>query len=167
MKVWVAVLVVLTLMGQRILGSPGLPAWVSEINLVSVWIVALSLLSDHRRWPYEAVILGLLWDLVLDQPVIGPGGIAWSAAALALFALAGVVADRSPTAWAGFGALVAPAVALVHYLTLLPLGIEPSMTPLHLLRTAIFSGLWCGIIGFVLAIDLPKHLRTIRVRKLR
>lgn len=167
MKMRLILLVILTLMAQRLLGAPGLPAWVSEINLASVWIVALSLLSDRRRWPYEAVVLGILWDILLEQPVVGPGGIAWSAAALVVFALAGVVADRSPKAWTGFGALVALAVMLVHYLCLLPFGIEPSLTAPQLLRTALLSGLWCGIVAVILAIDLPKHLRDIRVRKLR
>lgn len=167
MRLRLVLLVLVTLIGQRLLGTPGLPAWASEINLVSVWIVASSLRSEQRGWPYGALILGLAWDLILEQPAIGPGAIAWSAAALGLTALAGFVADRSPTAWAGFGALAAPVVMVVDYLALLPLGIEYSMTGGQLLRTAVFSGLWCGLVALVLAIDVPKHLRDLRVRKLR
>jgi hypothetical protein len=167
MKTRIVFFVALTLVAQRILGAPGFPAWFSDLNIVAVWIVALSMLSTQRGWPYEALALGITWDLVLSQPVIGPGGIAWSATALGLAALAGVVADRSPKAWAGFGALAAPAITLIHWLCLLPLGLEFSLTAAHLLRSALLTGLWCGLVGFVLAIDLPKHLRNMRLRKLR
>ena len=167
MKTRIVLFVALTLVAQRILGAPGFPVWLSEINLVAVWIVALSLWTTQRGWPYEALALGILWDLALSQPVIGPGGIAWSATALGLATLAGLVADRSPKAWAGFGALAAPAIILIHWLCLLPLGLELSLTAAHLLRSALLTGVWCGMVGFVLAIDLPKHLRNMRLRKLR
>ena len=159
-------LAVLTLVAQRLLGTPGLPMWPSEIVLPTVWIVAASLRSRELRWPYEALLLGLGWDLFLE-PVVGPGGIAWTAAALCLHALASFVADRSSKAWAGFGVVGALVVTIVHHLALLPFGLATSMTVPHLARTALFSGLWCGLVSAVLALDLPKRWRAYRVRKLR
>jgi len=131
-----------------------------------VWIVAASLRSREWRWPYEALLLGLGWDLLLE-PVIGPGGIAWSAAALCLHFMAAFVADRSAKAWAAFGAVGALVVTLVHQVALLPLGLGTSMSLPHLVRTTLFSGLWCGLVSAVLALDLPKRWRAYRVRQLR
>jgi len=157
---------VLTLVAQRVLGAPALPMWPSEILLPIVLIVAASLRSREWHWPYEALLLGLGWDLLLE-PVVGPGGIAWSAAALCLHALASFIADRSTKAWIGFGAVGALVVILVHEVALLPLGLGTSMTVPHILRTAILSALWCGLVSAVLALDIPKRWRAYRVRKLR
>jgi hypothetical protein len=155
-----------TMVGQRILGAPGLPVWCADIQLLTVWLVAPALRFDDRRWIYFAVLLGIVWD-ILGQPVIGPGGIAWSTAALALSALAVVVADRSFRAWAAFGAVAAVVVVLVHSLVLMPLGFPPSLTAVRIFRTALFSGLWCGTVAAIVAIDFPKHWRAYRLRKLR
>lgn len=156
----------LTLLVQRLLGMPGLPFWTAEIILPVVWIVAAALLRKERGWPYEALLLGLVWDLLLE-PVIGPGGIAWSAACLALYALAGVVADRSPRAWAGFGLVGAAMVTLVHQAALIPLGLPFSLTLGHWVRSLILTSAWCGLVGVLLALDLPSQWRTYRSRKLR
>ena len=157
---------VLTLVAQRALGAPGLPTWPSEIILPTVLIVAASLRLRERRWPYEVLLLGLGWDL-LFEPVIGPGGIAWSAAALCLHALASFVADRSTKAWFGFGAVGALVITVVHEVALLPLGLGASMTVPHILRTTILTGLWCGLVSAVLRIDIPTRWRAHRARKLR
>ena len=157
---------VLTLIAQRALGAPPLPMWASEILLPTALIVAASLRSREWRWPYEALVLGLGWDVLLE-PVVGPGGIAWSAAALCLLALASVVADRSTKAWVGFGAAGALVVTLVHEIALLPLGLGSSITVRHVLRTTIFSALWCGLVSAVLALDIPRRWRAHRVRRLR
>jgi hypothetical protein len=166
MKLRLILLFVATMIGQRVLGSPALPAWCAEIQLLSVWLVAASLKLEARRWVYWAAALGLCWDL-LGQPVIGPGGIAWSAAALALSILAVIVADRTFKAWAIFGAVAAAIAITIHALAILPLGFEPSLTAARLLRTAAFSGLWCGAVGVVLAVDFPKYWRAYRLRRLR
>ena len=158
--------VVLTLLVQRVLGMPGLPAWSADVMVPVVWVVALTLLRGERNWPVEALLIGLAWD-VLFEPVIGPGGIGWSAAALALNGLATVVADRSPRAWAGFGAVAALLIVTIHRLALLPLGFSFSLTLTESIRTALLSGAWCGTVGLVLGLDLPKSWRAYRARRLR
>jgi hypothetical protein len=166
MKLRIAIMFALTLAGQRALGHPGLPAWCADLQLLTVWIVAPALRIDDRRWLYWAVVMGVLWDL-LGQPVIGPGGIAWSAAAMALSVLGGFIADRSARAWALFGAVAAVVVVLAHTLALIPLGFAPSLTAADVGRSAVLSGLWCGAVGLAMAVDLPKYWRAYRLRKLR
>jgi hypothetical protein len=156
----------LTLAGQRALGTPGLPPWCTDLQLPAVWLVAPALRFDDRRWLYWAVLIGVAWDL-LGQPVVGPGGIAWSAAALSLSALAGVIADRSFRVWGLFGAVAAMIIALVHALALLPLGLPSTVTGTRLLRTACLTGGWCALVGAVLAFDFPRYWRAYRLRKLR
>lgn len=166
MKLQIVVLAVVTLTVQRLLGFPGMPDLFSLIMLPVVWIVALALIRKERHWPYEALVLGLAWDLVLE-PVIGPGGIAWTASSLGLYALAAVVADRSPKAWAAFGAVGAVIVVLVYRLAEVPLGFSKSLTLESVLWSALLTGLWCGFVGTALALDLGKRWREYRVRKLR
>jgi hypothetical protein len=148
------------------LGMPGMPPWAAEVLLPVAWIVAAALLQKERGWPYQALLIGLAWD-VLFEPVIGPGGIAWSAACLALYAIASLVADRSPKAWVGFGMVGAAIVTLVHRAALIPLGLPFSLTLGHWVRLVVFTGLWCGLIGAVLRLDLPSQWRSYRSRKLR
>jgi cell shape-determining protein MreD len=155
-----------TLIVQRALGMPNMPAWLGHLILPMVWIVAASLRRKERHWPYEALLLGLAWDLLFG-PVVGPGGIAWTAACLSLYGLASVVADRSSRAWAAFGAVGAIVVILVQRLAVMPLGLSPSLTFNQLLWSAILTSLWCGFVGLVLALDFGKHWRAYRVRKLR
>lgn len=158
--------VILTLLVQRVLGMPGLPGWAADVLVPAVWVVAAALRRTERPWPVEALLIGLGWDL-LFEPVIGPGAIAWSAAALALNGLAAVVADRSPRAWAGFGAVGSLVIEVVHRLALVPLGFELSLTISGSLRAALLTGAWCGTVGLILGLDLPKHWRTYRARRLR
>lgn len=162
----IAALAVVTLVLQRVLGLPGMPAWFGHLILPMIWIVAASLGRKERHWPYEALLLGLAWDLLLG-PVVGPGGIAWTAACLSLYGLASVVADRSPVAWAAFGAVGAVIVILVQRLALLPLGLADYFSISRLVWSAVLTGLWCGFIGTALALDLGKHWRAYQVRKLR
>jgi hypothetical protein len=166
MRVRIAILAALTLTLQRALGLPGMPPWFGHLILPMIWIVAASLLRNERHWPYEALLLGLAWDLLFG-PVVGPGGIAWTAACLSLYGLASVVADRSPKAWAAFGAVGAVVVILVQRLALMPFGLASFLTFSQLVWSAILTGLWCGVVGTLLAIDLGKHWRAYQVRKLR
>jgi cell shape-determining protein MreD len=159
-------LAVVTLILQRVLGLPGMPAWFGHLLLPMIWIVAASLVRKERHWPYEALLLGLAWDLLFG-PVVGPGGIAWTAACLSLYGLASVVADRSPKAWTAFGAVGTVVVILVQRLAVMPLGLESFLTVRQLMWSAILTGLWCGLVGLVLALDLGKHWRAHQVRKLR
>ena len=166
MKPRIVVLATVTLIVQRVLGMPGMPAFLSQIILPMVWIVAVSLIRKERHWPYEALLFGLAWDLLFG-PVVGPGGIAWTASCLGLYGLASVVADRSPRAWAAFGAFGAVVVILVQRLAMIPLGLATSLTLQQLLWSALLTGLWCGLVGMVLALEFGKHWRAYRVRKLR
>jgi cell shape-determining protein MreD len=166
MRFKIAVLVAVTLVLQRVLGMPGMPAWFGHLILPMIWIVAASLVRKERHWPYEALLLGLAWDLLFG-PVVGPGGIAWTAACLSLYGLASVVADRSPRAWAAFGAVGAVVVILVQRLAVMPLGLASFLTFGQLAWSALLTGLWCGFVGTVLALDLGKHWRAYQVRKLR
>jgi len=161
-----AALALLALFAQRLLGIPGLPSWSSEILLPMALIVAMSLKRRERRWPYEALLLGLGWDAVLE-PVVGPGGIAWSAAALCLSAASRLVADRSPRAWVGFGAVGTVVVLVVQRLAMLPLGLGTSWNLPSMIRTVLFTGLWCGVVGAVSTLELQKHWHAYRARKLR
>jgi len=166
MRFKIAVLVAVTLVLQRVLGMPGMPAWFGHLILPMIWIVAASLVRKERHWPYEALLLGLAWDLLFG-PVVGPGGIAWTAACLSLYGLASVVADRSPRAWAAFGAVGAVVVILVQRLAVMPLGLASFLTFGQLAWSALLTGLWCGFVGTVLALDLGKHWRAYQVRTLR
>jgi len=166
MRFKIAIFAAVTLLLQRVLGVPGMPVWLSHLILPMIWIVAASLIRKERHWPYEALLLGLAWDLLFG-PVVGPGGIAWTAACLSLYGLASVVADRSPRAWAAFGAVGTVIVVLVQRLAVMPLGLASSLTFSQLAWSAILTGLWCGFVGTILALDLGKHLRAYQVRKLR
>jgi cell shape-determining protein MreD len=165
-KLKIAFLAALTLLAQRILGMPGMPAWLSLLIVPMVWIVAASLVRKERYWPYEALLLGLVWDLLFG-PVLGPGGIAWTAACLSLYGLASLVADRSPRAWAAFGAVGTLVMILVTRLAVMPLGLTTTLTLRNLTWSILLTGLWCGCVGTILELDLGEHWRAYRVRKLR
>jgi len=166
MRIRIAILAAVTLALQRVLGMPGMPAWFGHLILPMIWIVAASLVRKERHWPYEALLLGLAWDLLFG-PVVGPGAIAWTAACLSLYGLASVVADRSPRAWAAFGAVGAVVVILVQRLAVMPLGLASFLTFGQLAWSAVLTALWCGFVGTVLALDLGRHWRAFQVRKLR
>lgn len=163
---WLVALAVLTLIIQRVLGMPGLPAWSAEILLPTVWIVAPPLLHRERHWPYHALMLGLGWDLLLE-PVVGPGGIAWTAAALAVGALSGLVAHRSTRAWAIFGAAAVLVVVAVRSLAYLPLGLATEPNLAHVARSVVLTALWCGLVGWLIGLDLPTRWRRYTARRLR
>ncbi len=166
MKPKIILLAALTLAAQRLLGVPPVPAFLSLVILPMVWVVANVLLQSERHWPYEVLLLGLAWDLLFG-PVVGPGGIAWTAASFALFWMASVVADRSPKAWAAFGSVGTLVMHLVHRLALIPLGLASFPTLPDVLWSAVLTGIWSGLAGTILALDVGKRWRAYRVRKLR
>ncbi len=159
-------LVAVCLIAQIALGWPESPVWLSAILLPMVFVVGPPLLFEERRWPHFALALGLAWDLVLE-PVIGPGAIAWSAAAVAVSIVVPLVADRSPRAWVAFGALGAAIMIVVRHLALMPLGLATDLTGRYLLSSVALTSLWCGLIGSIIALDLPARWRSHRSRKLR
>lgn len=162
----IAFLVALTLVVQLALGWPTAPAWLATILLPMLFIIGPPLLREERRWPHAALALGLAWDLVLE-PVIGPGAIAWSAAAVAVSAVVPLVADRSPRAWLAFGALGTATVILARHLALMPLGLATELTLRYLVTSIVLTSLWCGLVGWLLALGLPGRWRRYRARKLR
>lgn len=164
MKITLAV--ALSLVVQRALGWPGLPAWAGDALLPMAFIVANAMLHRSSRWPYAGLAVGLGWDLLMEG-LIGPGAIAWSAAALAVNAIAGVVADRSSRAWAAAGALGALVMVLAHSLSLLPLGLPSPLSLEMVLRTMVLSAAWCGLVGWLVRLDLPNRWQLYRSRKLR
>jgi len=159
-------LVVLSLIAQVAFGWPMSPVWLSAILLPMVFVVGPPLLLEERRWPHFALVLGLAWDLVLE-PVVGPGAIAWSAAAVAVSTVVPLVADRSPRAWLAFGALGAGIMVIARHLALMPLGLSTELTWRYLLLSTVLTSAWCGVVGFVIALDLQTRWRSHRSRKLR
>lgn len=162
----VPLLVAVTLLLQRLLGAPGGPRWSGLLVLPVVWLVGPALLGGGRRWVWISFAIGLGWDLLLE-PVIGPGAIAWSAAALLLLWLATIVADRSPKAWLAFGVVATAVVILVHRVTLLPLGVIRPVRWIDLTLAVAVTALWCGLVGWLMALNLPERWRARRARTLR
>lgn len=151
---------------QIAFGWPPAPAWLSALLLPMVFIVAPPLMLPERRWPHFALVIGLFWDL-LFEPVVGPGAIAWSAAAVTVSTLAPLVADRSPRAWLAFGAIGTAVLIVVRHLALIPLGLADVLTAKPVLLTTALSSLWCGLVGWTIALDLPSRWVSWRARKLR
>lgn len=161
-----AVAVVAMLVAQRILGTPGLPGWLADLWLPVVWLVGPVMVRD-RAWPWPAVLgLGLAWDMALE-PVVGPGAIAWSAAAWAVSALARVIAHRGPATWFGFGAAGAVVVVWARQLSWWPLGLAEPLSWVFQVRVALLSGVWCGVVGLMLSLDIPGWWVRRRRRALR
>ena len=159
-------LVFLALVLQAALGIPGAPVWLSAVLLPMVFVVGPPLLRAERRWPHHALLLGIAWDLLLE-PVVGPGAIAWSATAVIIGALVPLVSDRSPRAWLVFGALGAALLVVIRHLAYLPLGLPPDLTARLVLPTVVLTAAWCGLVSWLIALDLPLRWRTYRARKLR
>lgn len=162
-----AVLALAALTVQRLLGWPGFPDWLNTCLVPMACVVAPAMLTHGRGWVWLGLGVGLAWDLVLAEPVIGPGGIAWSAAAVAIQGLAAVIADRRPKTWAAMGAVGAAVVLVMHAAAVLPLGLEPHLSLMHGLSTAMVTGLWCGLVGWVVLLDLPSRWIQYRARRLR
>ncbi|MEE4270938.1 MAG: hypothetical protein V2I67_04650 [Thermoanaerobaculales bacterium] len=161
-----ALLAAATLSAQAALGLPSSPSWMAAVLLPVVFITAPPLLRSERRWPHFALLLGLAWDLMLE-PVVGPGAIAWSAAAVAIGLVVPLVADRSPRAWLVFGALGAALVIVVREAALLPLGLAGGLSWRSTAVSVSLTALWCCLVGWIIALDLPSRWLRFRSRKLR
>jgi len=159
-------LITVSLLVQRILGWPGLPAAAPLLLVPMVWVVAPSMLRHERGFPALALLIGVGLDVLLE-PVVGPGGVAWTAAALACRGLASVVADRSPRAWLALGAVGALVVLVVHRLALLPLGAAPPLRWTELVLGPLLTGCWCGLAGWGRALGITERWRSYRARRLR
>lgn len=159
-------LAAVTLAVQAALGLPSSPTWSAAILLPVVFITGPPLLQSERRWPHSALLLGLAWDLMLE-PVVGPGAIAWSAAAVILGLVVPLVADRSPWAWLAFGALGALLVIVIREAALLPLGLGTGLSWRSTALSVALTALWCGLVGWIIALDLPARWLSYRSRKLR
>ena len=162
----IALLFVVTLVAQITFGWPGAPWWSASILLPMVFIVGPPLIQTERRWPHAAIAIGLAWDLVLEE-VVGPGAIAWSATAVLIGVLVPLVADRSPRAWFAFGGIGALQMNVVRAAVRVPLGLSTDLAWQTLMISVLLTALWCGLVGFVLSLDLPQRLRAHRARKLR
>ena len=73
-----------------------------------------------------------------------------------------VIADRSPRAWAVFAVVGTVVVVLARQLALLPLGQAHAMVWMSLLRSALLTGAWCGLVGWVLQMNLPARWQQYR-----
>ena len=163
----ILVLLVLATFGaQAVLTVPGAPPWASSTLLPLVWVVWLAMQPEEGHPFIVAVVLGLVWD-ALFEPVIGPGGVAFSAALLVVMWLAMHVADRSPLAWGGGGAVAAASTLLVRHVALVPLGLAGRIDATPLLRSIGLTAGWCLIVGWILQANLAGHWRRLRARKLR
>ncbi|NOZ79420.1 MAG: hypothetical protein GXP48_09650 [Acidobacteria bacterium] len=151
---------------QAVLVVPGAPAWAGSVLLPVVWIVWLVMRPRRQNPVFLAIALGLVWD-VLFEPVIGPGGIAFSAAVLVISWLAVHVADRSPLAWAGAGGAATAVILLVRHVALLPLGLAGRLVVVPFFRSVLLTGGWCLVVGWILSADLGRWWRRLRTRRLR
>lgn len=159
-------LVVATLAVQRLLGLPG-SGWLAAAVLVPMpWVVGPPLMDLGRRWYALAFVIGLSWDL-LFEPVVGPGVIAWSAAALAAWLGASLMVNRTIGGWFTFGLLGAAVFWSVRALALWPLGQPTAPVWRWIIASVIGTAVWCALVRGVIALDLPSRWRQYRARRLR
>jgi hypothetical protein len=159
--------VVATLALQRAFGAAGAPALGAVLLLPMPWIVGPTLRGRDRRWFVASFILGILWDAVVEEPVIGPGGIAWSASSAFAWWLAGTIADRSPRMWFASGVLASAVMVIVRAACLTPLGLPHGLALWSVVVTSLATGALCGISGWLLDADLPERWARHRSRRLR
>ncbi len=160
-------LVALTLLAQLTLALPGLPSWAADVLVPMIWVVGPPMGMKRPQWPYVGLVIGVSLDIVLAEPVVGPGGIAWAAAALAARWLSTVMVDRSPKAWFALGAAATVVVIVVRYLALLPLGLATRLIWPQLAFSSLLTAAWCALVAGLFALDLPKRWRSRRSRRLR
>ncbi len=162
----IALTVFLTFVAQWILGLPAAPTWLQGVLLPMVWIIGPPMRHRFDHIFVAGLGLGLGWDL-LFEPIIGPGAFAWSAAALAVAWTIRKVGDHSARSWGVLGAGGALLVSGLRYVALLPLGLAVPPRFLDLVIGAVSTGLWCALVAFILAADLPGRVRRYRRSRLR
>ena len=87
--------------------------------------------------------------------------------AVLLGALVPLVADRSPRAWFAFGGIGAVLMNVARAAARMPLGLSADLTWRSLAVSVLLTAFWCGLVGWLLTLDLPQRLRARRARKLR
>ncbi len=162
----IVMLLAVAFAAQAALGLPGAWSMAAALLLPMPWVVGPPLLTTDRRWYVASFFVGLVWD-ALFEPVIGPGAIAWSAAALLSWSYAGFVTDRSPRSWFVLGAAGSLTVVWLRGISLIPLGIDAFASWPWLVASIALTALWCGVVGWVISMDIPRRWRVYRSRTLR
>ncbi len=153
------------LLVQRALGAPGVPCWFAWVSLPAVWLAVRSL-RGRPPSAWGGLALGLGWDLLLE-PVVGPGAIAWSAAAVLLGVLARVVSARSMPVWAAAGAVTVLAVHTVRLAALAPLGVGAAAPWAEVAGGAALVAVICAGARALERLDPAGRWRRARARRLR
>ena len=157
---------VATFLLQALVGVPGAPGWMMDVILPAPWLI-VPILLDQRVSVFSVGLgLGLAWDLVTGS-VVGPGAIAWSATGLMLEQSSQFIADRSPLTWGAFGSACAASLIAVRGLALVPLGLDPGWGWIHLVRSALLTGVLCTATGWTIRADLTARWVAYRRRRLR
>lgn len=162
----IVVLVTLTLTAQRLLGHPKVFPPAAALLLPMPWLIGPPLLDFDRRWYWLSFSIGLGWDL-LFEPVIGIGAIAWSAAALAIWAGTSIAAERRLRAWFAAGVAGTLVFWLFRSLCLLPLGMSGAPTWAWIGGSAVLTGIWCTTVRGVMILDPSSRWKQHRARRLR
>lgn len=161
-----AAAVILSFVAQWILGMPSLPTWAQGIMIPMVWIVAPPMRHHSEHVFVIGLGLGLAWDL-LFEPVVGPGAIAWSAAALIVAWTVRRIGEHSALSWGLLGAGGALLVVAFRVVVQAPLGMASPPSPLLVATGALGTGLWCSWVAWILGMDLPGRIRRYRRSRLR
>ncbi len=161
-----AVAVVLSYVVQWILGMPAFPTWAQGVLLPMVWVVGPPMRHSTRHVFLTGLGLGLAWDL-LFEPIVGPGAIAWSAAALIVAWTVRRVGKHSALSWGLLGAGGTALVAGCRFLSLLPLGRAASPPLVQIAAGTVGTGLVCSVAALILGMNLPGRIRRYRRGRLR
>ncbi len=161
-----AILVAATYLVQRLLGAPGMPWWAAAPLLPAVWLI-VPVVRGGRPHPLALGIgAGVAWDLLME-PIVGPGGIAWSAAAIVVAWSASRFGDRRPKTWGLLGLAAAAVIVTVRHLALALIGGAPAAAGGALALRIALTGAWCWLTAAIAAANLPTRWRRLRRRRLR
>jgi len=161
-----AVLLFLSFVFQVLVGLLGSGSGLLPPLLLLPWILAPPLAKANRRYFYLSFVIGLGWDLCFET-VIGPGLIAWSLSAAAIWWLLSKLGSRALWVWAGLGTVASILFWLSRAFSLRLLGLPSGMTLPGMLFSALSTGVVAFLVGFVFKMDVPDRWRRRRMRKLR
>lgn len=161
-----AVAAVLSFVVQWILGMPVFPAWAQGVLLPMVWVVGPPMRHRTQHVFLTGLGLGLTWDL-LFEPIVGPGAIAWSAAALIVAWTVRRVGKHSVLSWGLLGAGGTVLVAGFRFLALIPLGRAVPPPLVQIAAGTAGTGLLCAVAVLILGMDLSGRVRRYRRGRLR